>query len=425
MVIHGRRWPIAAGVFFWLMVMGSAATGQEVPPDVGAADRPRPEYDPIGIRTGAFFIYPAITIGSSYTDNLLAREENTISDYALGVAPELRVESDWARHSLEALVYSESAFYANTSRMNYTNWGAEGQGRLDVLSSTSIEAGAAYDKRSQRPGNINTAQATKHRIVYDVASGQIGIQQTLNRLDFLLQGQIQNVDFDDAELQGGGVLDQDFRDRTEMEGLFQTTYAISPGYGAFIEVTVNRRNYALSPGDPDFVPGEDFDRDSHGYRLETGLAFELTNLLYGHIGVGYINQNYQDPAFADVSAPSFGADLLWNVTTLTSIRFTGTRQANDSTSPNSGARLMTEVGLGVDHELLRNLIVTLDGGYRNQKFTGTGRSDNYYQMEGGVRYLFSPTMTFEAGYQFRSRSSTRNVQEYSQNVVEVGMTLHL
>lgn len=433
MVIHDQRWPVAAGVFFWLMVIGSAATGQEVPPGtgqevppgVGAADRPRPEYKPIGLRSGTFFIYPAVSIASSYNDNLFATEDNTVSDFGVGIAPELKVESDWGRHSLAAFAYSDSTFYADTSSLDYTNWGARGEGRLDVSDRTSIEVGGGFDRLNQAPGNINTVSPTKHRIVYDVLSGEVGVRQTLNRLELLLQGQIRKYDFEDAQLRSGGDLDQDFRDRTAMEGLFQATYAFSPGYAAFIQANINQRNYALSPGDPDFIAGEDFDRDSYGYGLEAGLAFELTHLLYGHIGVGYINQSYQSPALADVSAPSVGADLLWNVTTLTSIRLNASRQVNDSTLPNSGARLRSEVSLGVDHELLRNLIVTLNGTYRNQEFTGINRSDNYYRGEGAVRFLLSPLVTFEAGYQYRTRTSDRNIQEYSRNVVEVSMTLHL
>lgn len=416
---------MVGGAFFWLMALGSAAMGQEIPPGVGSADRPRPEYKPVGIHRGAFFIYPSLAIRSAYDDNIYASNETRIRDYKMGVAPQLKVESDWGRHSLAATAYSDSTFHADTSREDYTDWGASGQGRLDVSDTTSIEARAAFARINQDRVNINTPAITKHRVVYDQLIGQVRIRHTLNRLELMLQGQILTSDFKDAQLLSGGPLDQDFRDDMEMEGLFQAAYTFSPGYGAFIQANVNQRDYALSPGDPEFIPGVDFDRDSRGYEVEAGLAFEVTHLLYGNIRGGYLKQIYESPFFPNVSGPSFGAGLLWNVTTLTSLRLDGDRQVYDSTIPFSGGLLTSEVSLGVDHELLRNFIVTLEGTYRNLDFRGIDRSDNYYQAEAGVRYLLNRHMTFDASCQYQMRRSSAGVQEFSRNLIQASLTLYL
>lgn len=422
---------MAVGIFLWLMVLGAAAKGQEIPRGVGSADRPRPEYKPVGLRKGSFFIYPSVSIESAYDDNIFASEKNTVHDFKVGVAPKLNVKSDWRRHNFSVLAYGNSIFHADTSRENYTDWGIHGQSRLDLSGTTSIEARAAFDQVNQDRVNINATSLTKHRVVYDQASGEVRIRHTFNQLEFMLKGQILTFDFKDAELLSGDPVDQDFRDRMELGGLVEASYVFSPGYAAFIQANINQRNYELSPGDPGFNPETDFNRDSYGYEIEAGLALELTNLLYGNIRAGYIKQTYQTPALANVDAPAFGAGLLWNVTTLTSIRLDGDRRVEDSTIPFSGGRLMSEVTLGVDHELLRNLIITLEGGYRKQDFRGIDRSDNYYRAESGIRYLFTPRVTFEARYQYEARRSSCKgelnceVQEFNRNVVQAFIEFHL
>ncbi|MCI0430482.1 MAG: outer membrane beta-barrel protein, partial [Rhodospirillales bacterium] len=35
-------------------------------------ERPRPDYDPLGIRAGGFLIYPQVELGEAYNDNIFA-----------------------------------------------------------------------------------------------------------------------------------------------------------------------------------------------------------------------------------------------------------------------------------------------------------------------------------------------------------------
>ena len=70
-----------------LLLCGSAlsvavdASAQEAAVDVSrnstVMSRPRPAYDPLGIRVRSFFIYPSLSVGGQYDSNINATPNNT------------------------------------------------------------------------------------------------------------------------------------------------------------------------------------------------------------------------------------------------------------------------------------------------------------------------------------------------------------
>ena len=87
--------------------------------------------------------------------------------------------------------------------------------------------------------------------------------------------------------------------------------------------------------------------------------------------------------------------------------------------------LQNAVGLEVQHELLRNVLLngTLD--YTRDDFQGTGRTDNVYGAGAGVSYLLNRNLTLDATYRFTKRDSDDNDVEFDRNIVLVGFTARL
>jgi hypothetical protein len=61
--------------------------------NVTVRDRPRPNYDALGLRAGSFLIFPKIEASEAHEDNVFAEETNEKSDWVTSVAPSVRVES--------------------------------------------------------------------------------------------------------------------------------------------------------------------------------------------------------------------------------------------------------------------------------------------------------------------------------------------
>jgi uncharacterized protein (PEP-CTERM system associated) len=75
------------------------------------------------------------------------------------------------------------------------------------------------------------------------------------------------------------------------------------------------------------------------------------------------------------------------------------------------------VAANADHELLRNLLVTLGASYENDNFQGITRTDNVFTLGAGARYLVSRHLFFGGSLTYYQRSSTAAGASYSQNVV--------
>src|SRR3954447_8123129 len=52
-------------------------------------ERPRPEYDPLGLRFSNWFLYPKIELDEVYNDNIFATKGNRKNDFITVVSPTL------------------------------------------------------------------------------------------------------------------------------------------------------------------------------------------------------------------------------------------------------------------------------------------------------------------------------------------------
>ncbi|MGH6905908.1 MAG: outer membrane beta-barrel protein, partial [Geminicoccaceae bacterium] len=80
--------------------MTQSAYGQEPDPNVPVTARPRPDFDPLGIRAGGFLIYPSLTVGSSYDTNVFATKDDTKDDFIFNFLPGFLVRSNFPRHAI-------------------------------------------------------------------------------------------------------------------------------------------------------------------------------------------------------------------------------------------------------------------------------------------------------------------------------------
>src|SRR5262245_66377031 len=49
--------------------------------------RPRPDYDPLGLRFGSWLFYPEMTVAAAYDDNIFATESDRTDDFIFTATP--------------------------------------------------------------------------------------------------------------------------------------------------------------------------------------------------------------------------------------------------------------------------------------------------------------------------------------------------
>jgi hypothetical protein len=385
---------------------------EEIPRGQTIFDRPRPDYDPLGVRLDGFLLFPSFSVRQLYNSNIYATEKNVKDDFITMIEPSVDLKSDWNNHSLSFHADAAIARHWNETTENFEDFTLAGAGRLDVSRQTQIFAGLGYRLRHEERGSPDDVGG-KEPTEFSIASVGLGVQQSFNRLSFRLDGTLDRYSYTDTPAFGGGKIDQSDRDRDQLLLKLRTAYEFAPLREIYLLTNVNQRLYRQSRDN------SGVDRDSKGFEVAIGLKYDLTGVTFIDFFLGYSQQDYQDPSLKTAKGPSGGLKLTWNVTTLTTVSGTISREIEETTVGNSSSYFSTKAEARVDHELLRNLILTAFLAYQQDSFQGIDRDDSYYRAGFGTRYMFNRNLSAEGGYTYRHRDSNVANSNFSENIVFV------
>ena len=408
-----------------LAVSSFAAHAEEEERDTGVLGRERPEYDAPGVPMGAFTLYPSLSVAVGTDDNVFATETAQVDDFFGSVNPAAILKSNWSRHKLELDAHALATTFNENPDEDQFEWGVGGKGHLDLTNSSVLRADVHFNRIGEERGSIDASSLAAEPTHYNMATGSLGFTHKVNRFSFGVSGRVTSFDYDDPAQIGGGLVDQDFRDKTVTETTATFKYDLSPGFRAVVQGKMNERDYDLEPTDPGFVVGVDFNRDSTGYSVAGGVEFEVTSLVNGSVTLGHMQQEYDDVSFDTLDGVSFAADLKWSLSGMTDLRVQGGRTAEDSLSSTSGGRLATQVGAAIDHELLRNVIATVEGSHTNYEFEGNLREEELVRAGAGFKYLVHRNVALGLGYQFVDRTSNVVGLDHARHVVQLNFRLQL
>lgn len=384
----------------------------------GIADRPRPQYDAVGIRAGGFIIYPDLTFVQMYDDNIFSQESNTTSDFIAIVSPQIQAKSNWSRHELDFSARGDIGRYFDKGSENYEDVLLESLGRYDISRDSNIFGGVSYASRHEDRGSPDDVQGINPTI-FETLTPQIGFFQKLGRFKVRLVGDLHRFDFRDVASSTGLILNNDDRDRNEYSASGAVAYEIVPAYDAFVRFTYSKINYLSS------VDDFGIDRDSHGYEFVAGTAVDITGVIFGNVFVGYRKQKYDDVVLSDISGPGYGADITWNVTGLTTLKFLISRGIEETTLAGGSGLFATRIGGSVDHELLRNLVLNANGSIQFNNYEGINRDDTIYRAAASGRYFLNRNLYVSLAYEFLKRESSTIGQNFTVNTFLIRLETQL
>jgi hypothetical protein len=374
--------------------------------------RPRPDYDPLGIRAGGFLIYPSTSVSGSYNDNILATDDDEEDDFIFTVSPEIAVRSNFPRHSLNFGVRSDVGRYVDHTDEDFWDFGAAAGGRLDITRNNrltaEVSAGREHEDRDdpEDPG----ADVTEEPVEYYVYTGSLGFEQDFNRLNFGLLGTFDRNDYDEQ----GEESDEDLRDRNIYGARLRTGYFVSPRINTFIQGVYEREQRDA---------GNKSGRDNDVYSAAVGTAIDFTGLLFGEAFVGWSLQEFDESDFDSQNGLNYGINLTWNPTQLTSLRLDGT--SGFESSQVGASNLESQIGLRVDHELLRNVLIGGRVAYTRDDFQDVNRTDNRFDVGPDITYLLNRYLSVGAGYVFTKQDSDDNQEEFTRNLITLRLTAQL
>jgi hypothetical protein len=386
--------------------MTQSAYSQEPDPNVPVTARPRPDFDPLGIRAGGFLIYPSVTVGSSYDDNVFATKDDTKDDFIFNFLPQVVVRSNFPRHAIAWTTEADIARYVTETDEDYEDFGTALNGRLDITRSNRLTAGAAFarghDSRDD-PEDLGVDVTDEPSKYYDYG-GDLGFQQDFNRVNFGLLGNFDRRDYTDG--------DEGDRDRDLFGGRLRAGYFVSPRINAFVQGGFRRE-----------VRDQDSGRDNNVYSASVGTEIDFTGLLFGEVNAGWSLQEFDESDVDSENGFTYGANLTWNPTGLTSVRLDGAGGFEPSDVGSS--RLESEIGLRIDHELLRNLLIGGQVRYSRDDFQDANRVDNRIDVGPSITYFVNRNFSVGANYVFTKRDSDESEREFDRNVITLRVTAQL
>lgn len=148
-----------------------------MPRGATVAERPRPDYDPIGVRLGGFLLFPDLSVSESYNSNIFATDTNKRDDFITTIEPSLDLRSDWNNHALNFHADAPVVRHADETDENYTDYTLATNGRLDVARDLRLFGAAGYRVRHEErasPDNQGGAEPTE----YSVTAASVGVEKT-------------------------------------------------------------------------------------------------------------------------------------------------------------------------------------------------------------------------------------------------------
>jgi hypothetical protein len=397
-----------------------AAQAPEPDPNVPVQQRPQPDYRPLGLRAGAFLLYPALEIAEGYDSNVFADKSNEKDAFLTVVAPGMTAASQWSRHSLRLRARSEHGFYSDYTRNDYNDFDLGADGTLDITHADQANLDLSFsrgheDRDSPEDQGPNVARSITQYYEFDSLASY---RHNFTRFYTAVRAGFQRFDYQDAV----GGIDNEDRDRDRYLTGLRIGYNISPRFDVFVDGGYRWVRY-------DVENSEGRKRNNEGYILRAGTDIDITSILFGELFAGYTSIDYDDKGFNDASSPVGGGRLTWNVTPLTSIILNTTGGIEETTVTQGGdeasGKKHSDVSLSVWHEVLRNLLLNGYGQWVRDDFDGIDRTDNTFRVGGGLRYLVNRNFSLDAVYTYSTRDSDDNDREYDRNQVRLGLTARL
>ena len=389
--------------------------GQADEPGVTVLTRARPDYDPLGIRAGAFMIRPSLDEEAGYDTNVVGGLVDGKASSELVSSAGVNINSDYSRNNIGISAGIANSTYFDLPRFDQTSYNASVGGALN-LGRDTLNGSISYLNAYENPYDIGAIgqgtqtqlnsplnfSDTDFRVSYDTTFGRFTITPNVDYQlfrfasgDFLTfnNGVITN------NLSGGG-LDQRLRDRNVLQGGFIGRYEFAPGRDVVVVVNGNYDHYSNNP------PPDIGAVDNTGATALGGIDYQVSGLITVRALVGYQERFFNGNKYGNQGAPIGEADITWNPTGLTTLRLAYSRTIEDATTDSVTGYTYDRFSGIVDHELYRNILLQGNVHVEKAEYQGANYTQTNYGGGGGVTYLMNRNVQLSLSYDFTEQDST-------------------
>mgnify|MGYP001553112435 CR=1 FL=1 len=398
------------------------AWSQDIARNETVASRTRPELDPSGVPIGGFRLFPQLALTLEHNSNIFADGLTVLSDVIYVVSPEFELRSDWNNHAVDLGAAADISRFSDFEGEDHSDLDVWASGRLDISRSAFLAGSIAHSTRHEGRDSADDVRG-EERTRFDIDSIAVSYQLRpgLRKFRALFEAELANLDFDDV-LIADSTINNDDRDRRQESGTIRIGYDALPTNSLFFQASIESTEYDSQFDDAGF------ERSSDGYELAVGSTLDYSGVIFGDVFVGYRSRSYDDQRYEKIDGLSFGAEVAWNLSRLTTITISGSRTVESTTIVDAAGIQATKILLGVQHELLRSLILGLTWTTGQDDYRGIDRKDDNDIIAINARYLMNRRVELVLGYTHRRRDTTPDTTDgfaFSRDVYRATVEVHL
>lgn len=360
-----------------------------------------------GIEAGKFLFLPSLETEVSWTDNVFATDSDVRSDRFYRIVPGFKLRSRFLRHELNFNGELEKVLFEKYTEDDRLNVNVGADGRLDIRKGWEVTSNISFNDRAEDRGSPDAALSLKPVDTTQV-SAQLGSRLQEGRMIYQGSFSFNSYDIGNGRRAGGQVVNNSGRDRNEYEVTARVAYETIPNYFAVVEGSYNSRDY------DNVIPGATFSRSSDGYRLESGVGIDITDVIRGDFLVGYFDQQYDAANFGDPNGFSFRARFNWTPSRMTVIVPSLERSVQETIRSGVSAMVRTGAGLTVRHEFARNFVGTFSGNVAREDYDNSNQDPWFYEARVRGLYAFTPEVHAGAEVRYRQRDANGGPGQYEQ-----------
>lgn len=378
------------------------------PPDAAPARGAQAEgdpYAPTGIGRGGLRLFPSLTAGMVYSSNINTSANNPRSGFGLQLKPNLRLESDWIRHSLVAGIDGNLVNYSGDDGFDTAKLDIFERLRLDVRRHTSADINTSYTLDEQ-----GGTEATEHSL-----NGSLAVAQDFGPMAAKATVGVGARTFEDARRADGSVEDNGDRDYVETTLALRASYLEFARIKPYVEASYQPRSHVQD------LDRNGENRDSTGYAAMAGVELDAGPLWTGDLGLTYLHRNYDAASLGSAGAIGLAGSLTWSPDELTRVVMATGTSLEEVTEAGTGARPKWTASLGVTYAL-RDNIDLLAGAAIEVEDTGNG-ANTTYDGSLGIAWTFNPNFAWTAAYDLTWLDSSNANGDYVEHRLSTGLTV--
>lgn len=406
--------------------------GYGAEPGVTVLSRQRPQYDPLGVRLGDFVIRPEVAESIGYNSNVLGTGAPKGS-FVEQTSGSLRANSDWGRNSLAAELTFNDAHSPSYPQQDETDWSATVGGTYEIGRDV-LTLAASHLQLHELPTDIDT-------IVFNVPGSFIAspvpftfddvrasYQTTLGRIVLTPNVEFSELRFGTLTISStNGVAvpppvngfflnsipaNQQYQNRNLLQGGVNARYEFAPLRSAVLVLRDISTQY-VSAARNAYGPNA----SSNAIEALVGLDYTANAVLRYRALIGYEVREFRNATYKTHAAPVAEANLIWTPTGLTTVTGRVLRSIEDTSDPTVSGYDYTSARLQLDHEYLRNVLLTGYVGYQRADYLQLNANQTLYGGGVGATWYLNRNLRLRATYDLTRRQGSAAIgQNYLQNL---------